>query len=301
MHSTARHPRHSSPLFTCGLALGAAGILIAGCTSDDSEDLGDSDRVTTVEHYPELRLPSAAELAEAESRLVARLEVEDYGRISIVNIGTENAPDYSYFTVGGNAIDEILQQLLDEDATPAEVFIALAEGEVLPVALAIDQELRAEAGDAEGEPRTLNYEVFRTNDTVALDCYTSGTHQSFASWVSEWQTSFGSYWDSPNSYSDEITVFGTHVYSIGADSARAMSVCDARLTTGSSVVVVTFQAQQGPNWLTVYNDTLSDYEAARTYSSGGSYSAWRVSVVDDGPAVRTYVAYGNCDGNSYPC
>ena len=129
-------------------------LVFTGCSAEDSDSPEVAERVAPhVEHYPELLYATAEEEAEAARRLVARLEVEDYGRVSIVDVGTDEDPEFAYFTVGGEGIADVMEQLLDAEATPAEVFVALSEGDEVPAALAADHELRAEAGDAENTPR----------------------------------------------------------------------------------------------------------------------------------------------------
>lgn len=289
--AASKNPRSPRRLISLAAALSSA-VAALSCVADG--DPTPFEVASNIEYPPEEVPPlTADEKAEAARRLVARIEVEDLGAVSIVNFGTEDDPDYNVVTVGGDALHDVMLQLQEQDATPAEVFATLSTTEELPTALALDHEIRAASGDAQDVPRRLSYAVFRTSDTINSDCSQfGGGHQTFSSWVDEVETALGSYWYTPNFWSVLNQTDGTFAYSVGAGYDRFMTVCDAKL--GGDPVEVGFQGQTPYlNWVSIYTDTLSDYQSARTYSSDGYYVTYRASVTHGGPSVRAYIAYGN--------
>lgn len=275
-------------------------VLLAGCgelEAPDAASLQSPDEPAEFAPPPQL---SQAELAALlAEQTVAALPVAGAGRIDIVAVATSGAPEYTYIAVGGRATTEVLRELVvDQEATAAEVFVALADAD-LPVPEVLLADHRARAGD--DAPRSLVYVAPRTFELDSLDCYgTSGNPQSFSSWVLDWADRFEFInFKQPYKYTARNTSDDGGSYFIPADGfGRVMSACNA----GDNDIGVVFWALTsipGPTYPYTFagGSGLDAFEAAHLFSTGGSFP-YVMSVNHTHPDPDTYVAYGRCGGSA---
>lgn len=304
MHREFTTPRTLSTLHpsrlrgALSLALGAA--LLAACADDDADDAVPDDAFA--ETLPEPPQLTAEELAALRAEVtIASLPVGGAGTVDIVDTGAPDAPALVYVAAGGGGVTEVLRQLIAEQhATPAEVFLALADaGAALPERLLVDH--RARAGREPGlglVPRRLDVVMPRNLEIQANECLGSGGNpQTFDSWVDDWWDRFGHIQVGAASIADALNnAGGATAYYVGSDSeGRALSACNAadndagvsywRLTTIPGSLYYPYSY--------VWAATLSPFKAAHLYSTGADLP-YRMIVHHTHPDPETYVAYGRC-------
>jgi hypothetical protein len=252
--------------------------------------------------------PTLEQIADARRRVIASLPVDDLGRIDIVDAGLDGKPWYVYMSVGGKAVHDVLDQLEEQAATPAEVFLAVAPRTLaVPGVLASDHNDRAARGEAKlNSPRRLSYTVRVPVERVDLDCWSGRDVDplSFASWIDEFHDWSLGYVDWPT-HSEYSTTAEKPTYGwIPSKNRRAMSVCDAAHNTGgwASDPEVTFA---GLGYFFPYTivptyfyvaENLGEFESVRFKSSGGPFSTYFILIDQSYPEPRrAYVAFGNCD------
>lgn len=288
----------TSSRYPLSLLFGALALALPACDPDESpvEDLAAADEIAAAAvELPEVTADDiAAALAE---RRIASLPVAGAGRIDIVDIAATGAPNYAYFTVGGQAATDALQQLVDDQrATPAEVFLALAEDE-LPDALLADHRARAEEDpELSGEPRRLNFVAPRTFDTDINGC-----PGSLGAWVGSWATRFeGGYFTDGFQTTGKNTSNPGTTYYVAADSGgRVMSACNS--STNEVMVVywaLTFQPGLYYPYTLLWGNELGTIEATHMFSKG-SGPVFGMSVSHPSPDPETYFAYGRCGGGCW--
>lgn len=301
MHDTTRHVDRAILL---PIAL-ASLFAVTACDEDETTDVEGPAGIGEIQHSDGPLPISAEEIAAAERRIVAKLELEELGRVDIVDIGVDE-PAFAYVSLGGAGVHDVVRQLHEQDATPAEVFLALSDGETeLPDVLAEDHAARAADGMAPSDaPRLLEYSLFRAFDEVFFDCESNGGPESFASWSSDWQWDHNPWIQAPNIWTVNTTAGGTTYYYLSANTARAMAACDAVLSgLPEANLDVVFRGQLVPNgaWSNLYVALdVGNYNSARMYSAGGPYIQYQMGIAQ-GFGQRAYVAYGNCAGYFYPC
>lgn len=281
-----------------------AALLLAGCADLDSPDesqlaADDADR----EFAPPPRLTAAEIAALRAERTVASLPVDGAGYIEIADAGAPGAPEYTYIAVGGRRTTDLLDELVtSQGATPAEVFLALAEpDQALPERLLADHRARAAADPGlDDEPRRLSYTAFRALDLDNNDCLGNGGNpKSFANWLSDWDDRFEFInFKQPHRYTARNTADGGTGYFIPADGfGRVMSACNAG-DNDIGVVYWALTSAPGPTYPYTFMAaaTLDPFDAAHLYSTGGALPQL-MAVHHTSPGPDTYVAYGRC-GNS---
>lgn len=291
----------------------ALSVSIGACEPDQVTDPTEDVAEAPVEFEADVELTSE-QIAEARRRVVASLPVDDLGRIDIVDAGVDGTPWYVYVSVGRPAVHEVLDQLDEQGATPAEVFLALAPRDPsLPDVLVHDHDERAARGEASSNgPRRLESVSFRGTANMSSDsrrdgrrdCY-SGREVDplpFAAWIDEfYQWSLG-YVDWAT-HSEDVTKEEYEKYGVAAKHARAMSVCDAAYGSSSNPEVK-FAGWTGTHYeppvIFYIADDLGEFDSARFKSTGGPYVEYYAFVKQDFPLPRrAYVAYGNCDDFCY--
>lgn len=275
-------------------------VLLAACGEPEAPDGAELQGLDEPAEFAPLPELSRAELAAlVAEHTVASLPVAGAGRVDIVEIETSGAPEYTYIAVGGPATTEVLRELVvDQGATAAEVFLALADA-ALPVPEVLLADHRARAGDE--APRALVYVAPRTFELDDLDCHgNSGNPQSFSSWVLDWADRFEFInFKQPYKYTNRNTSDGGTSYYIAADGfGRVMSACNA----GDDDIGVGFWALTtipGPNYPYTFVGAaaLDSFEAVHMFSTGPSF-AYLMTVSHTHPDPDTYVAYGRCGGSA---
>lgn len=298
--SSAAAPAPRSSRLRPGLGLAAA-LLFTAC--DDPGPDPDAAPEAEAAQALEVELPSLTpqEIAALRAeRSVASLPVDRAGSVEIVNSGTAEAPAYVYIAVGGPLLNDVLRQLVDEQgATPAEVHLALADGDPLPEALAADHRARAEQDPAvSARPRRLAYVTPRSITSDDRYCLGSGGNpENFGDWLGDWEQSFGTYFNPSYQYDDINMVDGGTAYTIAADSnGRVMSSCNA---AHNDVMVsfwsLTFIPGLYYPYSFVWAENLEDFDAVHLHSNGAG-PLYRMGVSHSHPDPKTYVAYGRCGG-----
>lgn len=293
-------PRSSRLAAVLRASLGlSAAVLAAACEEPDPDASPQAEAAQAPETEPPRLTAEQIDALRAE-RSVASLPVGQAGSIEIVNSGAAEAPEYVYFTVGGPLLREVLRQLVDEQgATPAEVYLALADGGPLPEALAEDHRARAEQDPAlSAQPRQLVYVMPRSISSDNHDCLGSGGNpMNFGGWLNDWRQSFGAYFNPSYEYNDINTADGGTSYSIAPDSnGRVMSACNAAHNEVQvSFWSLTFIPGLYYPYSFVWAEYLDDFDAVSLYSTGTG-PLYRMVVGHTHPDPNTYVAYGRCGG-----
>lgn len=288
---------HALSLFTLALALGAAAACDAGPDpADDAAPVA----TPASDVVPAL---SDAEIAAVQAeRRVATLTPTRAGRLELINVGDADEPSIAYVQVGGRQLGQILHQLVDEqEATPAEVFLALAdEGEELPELLLRDHEARvaAEARD-EVEPRALAVVLPRTLEEEHHGCLGSGASaMPLSSWVSDWIGRFRFINSSAgNEFNTQNTADGGTSYYVSADSnGRVLSACNAAQNdpTISYWLLTNIPGPYYPFTL-LWAQSIDSFDAVHLYEKS-SAALMRMGVSHSHPSPKTYVATGRCNG-----
>src|SRR5687768_4364497 len=109
-------------------------IVAVGCAEGEPDDVDPVEEAGEVDDDL-----TAEEIAAIDSRVIASLEVDEMGCVDIVDAGIDGDPWYVLVSVGGKGVHDVVDQLERQQATPAEVFLALAPPELaLPDALVRD-------------------------------------------------------------------------------------------------------------------------------------------------------------------
>lgn len=276
-------------------------LCLAAC--DDPDAPADAP-IEALDELPELPLPpapSADEIAALQAeRRAASLPIGQAGRVDIVDIGGPGAPPhYTYFTVGGGLPADVLKQLVHEQgATPAEVFVALAEdGAAVPGALLADHRTRAEADpELDPTPRRLAYTTLRTYglDIDNHECLgANGNPKSFVNWRTDWVNRFQSTFFKPPYQYDQNQDDGQTGYSVPGDATgRVLSACNAA-QNDIGVVYWMYTGAPGAPYTMLWALPIDSFDAVHFFSdlSGPPYL---MTVHHTHPDPNTYVAYGKC-------
>lgn len=281
-------------------------VFAAACLAEDEGDEPTPQAEDAVIHQTDEPPPTPEEVVEIRKNVVASLEVLS-GHVEIFSVGPADDPQYAYAVVGGPSVRSIFEQLWNHDPTAAEVFLALSgAADPIPEVLLRDHAAQsANRNHLNPEPRKLEYQSFRNIELDDLDCHGSGgNHQSFASWVDEWETDFSNWWSGGNHWSHlNTSPSSTTYYTINVTTtALAMSTCNARLTASGSDTTVFFWwwyplPLPAGQWIPAHSFSLDDFEAVHFYLPPGSWPSdkVRMSVAHSGPQTpRSYVAYGYC-------
>ena len=250
--------------------------------------------------------PTREQLDEARKRLITSLPVGRLGRIDLVDAGLGGTPWIVQFSVGGRGVHEVLDQLVKQDATPAEVFLAVAPRDSsLPDVLLRDHRERLARGETKFDaPRRLQFDAPSVEE-VEWDCWSGGEADEpwpFNAWVEDFIDWAKSYIASSTfrkyDTSAEFPKYGW----IPAQARRAMSVCDASHNTASDPSVTFaglgyhFPYTIVPTYFYVA-EALDEFESVRFRSTDGPFSSYFILIDQDYPDPRrAYVAYGSCDG-----
>jgi hypothetical protein len=288
------HTVHASSLALLALALGS----FTGCDAEPT-DAAPFDGPAEIAAPESVDLPilTDAEIAAVQAeRRVATLTPTGSGRLELINIGDADAPEIAYVQIGSRQLGEILHQLVEEqEATPAEVFLALADaGEEVPELLVRDHEARVAS-----QPRALDYEVPRLIETVANECLGAGGNpQSLANWVADWtdrfrfiNTSVG------NEFNAQNVANGGTAYHVSPDTqGRVLSACNAAQNDPqvSYWVLSNVPGVYYP-YTFLWATNVDSFDAVHMYIDGGSGSLLRMIVGHSHPSPKTYVATGRCN------
>lgn len=283
-----------------GLAVAAAALLSA-CVEADSTDGAPPASDEAVAAFAEPPQLTAEQLAALRAEVtIASLPVLQAGRVEIVDASTLDGAAFSYIVTGGQSVTDVMRQLLtDQRASPAEVFLALAEpGAEVPAPLLADHRARAELDpEASPQPRQLAYAMPRVIERDNNGCLAAGAEpQSFSSWIADWKDRFKySYFTLGQETSARNTSDGTTEYYVASDSqGRVMSACNA---AWNDMNVVYWALTNIPGdfypftLLGVAN--LDAFNEVHLYSTGNG-PMHRMSIVHASPDPDTYVAYGRC-------
>ena len=293
-------PRSSRLAAVLRASLGLSAAVLAAACEEPGPDASPQAEAAQAPATEPPRLTAEQIDALRAERSVASLPVGQAGSIEIVNSGAAEAPDYVYITVGGAPVTDALRQLVDEQgATPAEVYLALADGGPLPEALAEDHRARAEQDPAlSDQPRRLAVVMPRSVTPENHECLGSGGNPMDSDdWLGDWAQSFAAYFNPPYTYDDINTANGGTSYYIAAESGgRVMSACNA----AHNEVQVSFWSLTsipGPYYpySFVWAGYLDDFDAVHLHSTGTG-PLYRMVVGHTHPDPNTYVAYGRCGG-----
>lgn len=282
-----------------------AALLLAGCAELDSPDesqLAADDAELEFPPTPDLDADTLAALQG--ERTVASLPVAGAGTVEIVDAGLPGAPAYTYLALGGRRTTDLLDQLVAaQGATPAEVFLALAEpARPLPERLLADHRTRAAADPSlDDEPRRLSYTTPRTFENDNHDCLGNGGNpKSFANWLSDWDDRFEFInFKQPNRFTARNTSDGGTNYGLSGDYfGRVLSACNA---ANNDVLVYYWAVTNAPGIYYPYSfvaaAALDSFDASHLYETGKNLWPYVMTVGHTHPDPDTYVAYGRC-GNS---
>lgn len=294
MHHASFKPCTSFTRVLPGLAaaLALAAVLPACDVPDTLEPPAADD-----ESLPELPELTAEELAALQARAtVASFTVADSGRITIV--GTPDRSVLAYQVSGGRVADDVLLQLIDaQQASPAEVFLALAEpGAAVPEPLLAEHRARAARDPQVGAvPRQLAYVLPRLIEPENLGCHAGGGEPiEFDDWEGDWLERFACINVSePYSTTTRNTADGIAGYLVAGDlQGRALSACNAAWND----VAVAYYVNDGAPGPTspftfIGGTTLEEFDGVHLYSTG-SAPGYLMRVNHSHPDPDTYVGYG---------
>jgi hypothetical protein len=282
-------------------ALSLLALALATFTACDAEpnDAAPADDGTAIA-APE---PAAPELDEATraalqaERHIATLTPTSKGRLELINIGDADDPQVAYVQIGSRQLGQILHRLVNEQgATPAEVFLALADADAaLPELL--DRDHAARVAHA---PRKLGFVAPRVElEYDANECLGSGGNPlSLSSWVADWTDRFRFIYTSVgNEFSAQNTANGTTSYSVNPDVVgRVLSACNA----AQNDPYVSFWAltyAPGPQYPYTYlwGAPIDSFDAVHLHDDSSGV-VLRMAVGHGHPSPKTYVATGRCNG-----